>query len=123
MARLREERHACIARLSAADAYNNIYPYLTAVYAPLDAPAHTYPQYCPNSRLRTALEEAGQGPLCRPSTHDLSLPSRLYQGRKRPLEDHLHATAISPMNEDDIYEGWGDPANAYEGWTNDSDRD
>ena len=123
MAHLREECHACISQLSAADAYNDIYPYLTAAHTPIDTPTHTYPQYCPNSHLYATLKEAGQGPLHCPSAYDLSLPLGLYQGHKCPLKNHLHSTAISPMNKNNMYEGWADPADTYKGWTNDGDRD
>jgi hypothetical protein len=69
------DRYNSVGRLSAADAYNHIYPYLTSIHAPTDTPESSYINYCPSSALRSALLTAGPGTsLARPTAYSMLPP-------------------------------------------------
>jgi hypothetical protein len=64
-----------VARLSAADAYNHIYPYLTSIHTPINTLESSYINYCPSSALHSALLTAGPGTsLAWPTAYSMSPP-------------------------------------------------
>jgi hypothetical protein len=76
------DRYDSVGRLSAADAYNCIYPYLTSIHAPTDTPESSYINYCPSSALRSVLLAAGPGTsLTRPTTYLMSPPHTMLHAQ------------------------------------------
>jgi hypothetical protein len=76
------DRYDSVGRLSTADAYNHIYPYLTSIHAPTDTPESSYINYCPSSTLRSALLAAGPGTsLAWPTAYSMSPPHATLHAR------------------------------------------
>ena len=111
---LRHDRVNAISHLSAADAYNWLYPLLTIAHAPVGTDPRDGIQWCPLSSLRATLQLAGPGPLERPDTHNPAPPHASFpdciQGPPC-FVDRTHVEEGDGLS-------WGD-ADAGDGWTND----
>jgi hypothetical protein len=76
------DRYNSVGCLSAADAYNCIYPYLTSIHAPTDTPESSYINYCPSSALHSVLLAASPGTsLARPTAYSMSPPHATLHAR------------------------------------------
>jgi hypothetical protein len=69
------DRYDSVGCLSATDAYNRIYPYLTSIHAPTDTLEPSYINYCPSFTLHSALLAVGPGTsLAQPTAYSMSPP-------------------------------------------------
>ena len=122
MRMFKEDRHACISRLSAANAYNRLYPYLTIVHTPMGVAPSNGLHYCPSSALRKTLERAGPGPLKRPHTHNPAPPHAHLPPRATPTPFFTNRTGVEDgdvsWDNPDEWRSDRDNADHYDGWTN-----